>query len=77
LYVFNALSVQAATTAWIESRQWLDSLLEYLAENLRWFVEQATEHLPWAIIVPEKLTYLLLMYCKKLGLDVEQLKWVM
>ncbi|EAX0285825.1 aminotransferase class I/II-fold pyridoxal phosphate-dependent enzyme, partial [Salmonella enterica] len=27
LDVFNALSVQAATTAWNESRQWLDSLL--------------------------------------------------
>lgn len=46
LDVFNALSVQAATTAWNESRQWLDSLLDYLAENRRWFVEQATEHLP-------------------------------
>ncbi len=29
LDVFNALSVQAATTAWNESRQWLDSLLDY------------------------------------------------
>lgn len=77
LDVFNALSVQAATTAWNESRQWLDSLLDYLAENRRWFVEQATEHLPWARIVPAQGTYLLWMDCKKLGLDDEQLKWVM
>ncbi|EAR9309042.1 TPA: pyridoxal phosphate-dependent aminotransferase [Salmonella enterica subsp. salamae serovar 35:g,m,s,t:-] len=77
LDVFNALSVQAATTAWNESRQWLDSLLDYLAENRRWFVEQAAEHLPWARIVPAQGTYLLWMDCKKLGLDDEQLKWVM
>lgn len=77
LDVFNALSVQAATTAWNESRQWLDSLLDYLAENRRWFVEHATEHLPWARIVPAQGTYLLWMDCKKLGLDDEQLKWVM
>lgn len=77
LDVFNALSVQAATTAWNESKQWLDSLLDYLAENRRWFVEQATEHLPWARIVPAQGTYLLWMDCKKLGLDDEQLKWVM
>ncbi len=70
----TALSVQAATTAWNESRQWLDSLLDYLAENRRWFVEQATEHLPWARIVPAQGTYLLWMDCKKLGLDDEQLK---
>lgn len=77
LDVFNALSVQAATTAWNESRQWLDSLLDYLAENRRWFVEQAAVHLPWARIVPAQGTYLLWMDCKKLGLDDEQLKWVM
>lgn len=77
LDVFNALSVQAATTAWNESRQWLDSLLNYLAENRRWFVEQAAVHLPWARIVPAQGTYLLWMDCKKLGLDDEQLKWVM
>ncbi|EAT1306466.1 hypothetical protein EX399_01430 [Salmonella enterica] len=40
-------------------------------------VEQATEHLPWARIVPAQGTYLLWMDCKKLGLDDEQLKWVM
>lgn len=64
LDVFNALSVQAATIAWNESRQWLDSLLDYLAENRRWFVEQATEHLPRARIVPAQGTYLLWMDCK-------------
>ncbi len=42
-----------------------------------WFVEHATEHLPWARIVPAQGTYLLWMDCKKLGLDDEQLKWVM
>ncbi|EBU9036948.1 aminotransferase, partial [Salmonella enterica subsp. enterica serovar Typhimurium] len=41
------------------------------------FVEHATEHLPWARIVPAQGTYLLWMDCKKLGLDDEQLKWVM
>ncbi len=77
LDVFNALSVQAATIAWNESRQWLDLLLDYLAENRRWFVEQATEYLPWQELSRRREPIYWRMDCKKLGLDDEQLKWVM
>lgn len=45
-----------ADSGWI--RYWIT------AENRRWFVEQATEHLPWARIVPAQGTYLLWMDCK-------------
>ncbi len=77
LDVFNALSVRAATAAWQEGGPWLDELLAYLAENRRWFGEQAVAHLPWAKIIPAQGTYLLWIDCRKLNLSDEQLKWVM
>ncbi|MGV0243263.1 MalY/PatB family protein (plasmid) [Klebsiella aerogenes] len=77
LDVFNALSVRAATAAWQEGGPWLDELLAYLAENRRWFGEQAAAHLPWAKITPAQGTYLLWIDCRKLNLSDEQLKWVM
>ncbi|MEQ4763297.1 MalY/PatB family protein [Klebsiella aerogenes] len=77
LDVFNALSVQAAIAAWQEGGPWLDELLGYLAENRRWFGEQAAAHLPWAKITPAQGTYLLWIDCRQLNLSDEQLKWVM
>ena len=77
LDVFNALSVRAATAAWQEGGPWLDELLAYLAENRRWFGEQAAAHLPWARITPAQGTYLLWIDCRQLKLSDEQLKWVM
>lgn len=77
LDVFNALSVEASTAAWQHGAPWLDELLGYLAENRRWFIQQIDEHLPWARVVPSQATYLLWIDCKALGLDDEQLKWVM
>ncbi|HDR2357169.1 TPA: aminotransferase, partial [Enterobacter roggenkampii] len=52
-------------------------LLTYLAENRRWFKEQAAAHLPWARITPAQGTYLLWIDCRQLNLSDEQLKWVM
>lgn len=77
LDVFNALSIEASTAAWQKGAPWLDALLCYLAENRQWFIQQVEEHLPWARIVPAQGTYLLWVDCRKLGLDDEQLKWVM
>ena len=77
LDVFNALSVEASTAAWQHGAPWLDDLLGYLAENRRWFIQQIDEYLPWARVVPSQATYLLWIDCKALGLDDEQLKWVM
>ncbi|MCS2169530.1 pyridoxal phosphate-dependent aminotransferase [Scandinavium sp. TWS1a] len=77
LDVFNALSVQAATAAWQEGGSWLDALLDYLADNRRWFETRAAACLPWARIIPAQGTYLLWIDCRKLGLDDEQLKGAM
>lgn len=55
----------------------LDELLRYLAENRRWFIQQVEQYLPWARIIPAQGTYLLWIDCKRLGLDDEQLKWLM
>lgn len=77
LDVFNALSIEASTAAWQHGAPWLDALLAYLAENRRWFSQQVDDYLPWARIVPAQGTYLLWIDCKALGLDDDQLKWVM
>ncbi|HAT2828669.1 TPA: pyridoxal phosphate-dependent aminotransferase [Klebsiella oxytoca] len=77
LDVFNALSVEASMAAWQNGASWLDDLLSYLAENRRWFIKQIDEYLPWARVIPSQGTYLLWIDCKALGLDDEQLKWVM
>lgn len=74
LDVFNAMSLTAATAALRYGAAWLDELLVYLAENRRWFSEQAALHLPWATIIPAQGTYLLWMDCRALGLDDETLK---
>lgn len=77
LDVFNALSIEASTAAWQHGAPWLDELLRYLAENRRWFIQQVEQYLPWARIIPAQGTYLLWIDCKRLGLDDEQLKWLM
>ena len=77
LDVFNALSIEASMAAWQHGALWLDELLDYLAENRRWFITQVNNYLPWARVVPSQATYLLWVDCKALGLDDEQLKWVM
>ncbi|QGN37515.1 MalY/PatB family protein [Klebsiella oxytoca] len=77
LDVFNALSIESSIAAWQNGAPWLDELLDYLAENRRWFIQQAAEYLPWARIIPAQGTYLLWIDCKRLALSDEQLKWVM
>jgi cystathionine beta-lyase len=74
LDVFNAMSLTASTAALRHGAGWLDELLAYLAENRRWFCEQATQHLPWARITPAQGTYLLWVDCRALGLDDDTLK---
>lgn len=74
LDVFNTLSVEASTAAWQKGAPWLDELLDYLAGNRRWFIEQVEKYLPWARVIPSQGTYLLWIDCRVLGLDDEQLK---
>ncbi|AFJ45895.1 MalY/PatB family protein [Shimwellia blattae] len=77
LDVFNALSLTAATAAWQHGEPWLDQLLAYLADNRRWFCEQAAQRLPWARVTPAQATYLIWMDCRALGLEDSALKQAM
>jgi cystathionine beta-lyase len=77
LDVFNALSMTAATAAYQQGEQWLDALLDYLAENRRWFEQALAQAAPWCRMIPAEGTYLAWLDCRELGLDDDALQQVM
>lgn len=77
LDVFNVLSMTAATAAYQQGECWLDELLQYLAENRRWFEQALIAEVPWCKIIPAEGTYLAWLDCRALQLDNEALQDVL
>lgn len=75
--VFNVLAMTAATAAYNQAQPWLEQLLIYLADNRRWFCQQAEQYLPWAQITPAQASYLLWMNCSQLRVNDQELKRMM
>ncbi|WP_440523523.1 MalY/PatB family protein, partial [Serratia marcescens] len=69
LDVFNALSMTAATAAYQRGAAWLDELLDYLAENRRWFKQALAAAAPWCAMTQAEGTYLAWLDCRSLGLS--------
>ena len=69
LDVFNALSMTAATAAYQRGAAWLDELLDYLAENRRWFAQALAAAAPWCAMTQAEGTYLAWLDGRALGLS--------
>lgn len=74
LDVFNVLSMTAATAAYQQGERWLDELLQYLAENRRWFEQALAAEAPWCKMMPAEGTYLAWLDCRALQLSNEALQ---
>ena len=63
------LGIIAHTTAFRESRGWLDALLQALDDNRRLLGDLLAEYLPPVKFNPPQATYLAWLDCQELGLD--------
>ncbi|PVZ84146.1 aminotransferase [Serratia sp. S1B] len=72
--VFNALSMTAATAAYLHCESWLDDLLVYLAQNRRWFEQALASTIPWCKMTLAQGTYLAWLDCRSLCLDDKELQ---
>jgi cystathionine beta-lyase len=59
----------ASIAAWEHGEPWLEALLVYLGENIRWTAERLGEVAPAIRVVPTEGTYLMWLDCRSLGMD--------
>ncbi len=70
----HSFSEPALLGAYRDSEDWLDELLVYIRENVRFFQEQLAERMPLLSLRPPEGTYLVWVDCRKLGLSDEALR---
>ena len=72
----NALGLVACESAYRNGRQWLDSLKEYLIENLNFVRVYLEENIPSVKLIEPEGTYLIWLDFGELGLENEELEQV-
>ena len=70
----NALGLVACESAYRNGRQWLDSLKEYLIENLNFVRVYLEENIPSVKLIEPEGTYLIWLDFGELGLENEELE---
>jgi len=70
----NALGLVACESAYRNGRQWLDSLKEYLIENLNFVRDYLEENIPSVKLIEPEGTYLIWLDFGELGLENEELE---
>jgi cystathionine beta-lyase len=73
-YLPNTLSLVAFTAAYEECDDWLNSLIQYLHENLKFLKEFITEKIPQIEVIEPEGTYLVWLDFRKVGIDFNQLE---
>ncbi|MGM0843435.1 MAG: MalY/PatB family protein [Bacillota bacterium] len=69
----NAFGVEGTIAAYEQGEPWLDDLLMYLEENLRFAVNYLKENIPSVKPVVPEATHLIWLDCSELGLEHEEL----
>lgn len=77
LHMTGFFNPDALMAAYREGSEWLDSLLDYLQQNLDYTLQFLRERLPQIKPMVPEATYLLWMDCRPLGLDAAGLKELM
>ena len=70
----NPFSVVAFEAAYRGGREWLDTLMEYLATTRQMVQHYLTENLPEIRLIPSQGTYLLWLDCRALGMNDDELR---
>jgi len=73
----NVFGLVALEAAYREGEEWLEQLLSYLNENLRYLMHYFEEKIPEIQVIKPEGTYLIWLDCRKLGLDVRELNQFM
>ncbi|WP_292980814.1 pyridoxal phosphate-dependent aminotransferase [Nitrosomonas sp.] len=70
----NPFSVVAFEAAYRGGREWLDTLMEYLATTRQMVQHYLAENLPEIRLIPSQGTYLLWLDCRALGMNDDELR---
>lgn len=69
----NCFSLVAMEAAWRHGDEWLDQMLEYVGENMRFVKEYLKREIPQIKMTLPQATYLMWLDCRELGMDSKEL----
>lgn len=69
----NVIGEQALIAAYTQGEEWLEQLMEYLKENLKYLTDFIENNLPKLKIIPPEATYLVWIDCRELGIKSKEL----
>ncbi len=69
----NCFSLVAMEAAWRHGDEWLDQMLEYVGENMRFVKEYLEREIPQIKMTLPQATYLMWLDCRELGMDSKEL----
>ena len=74
LFGIGTFGVVALQAAYDHGEEWLEQVLDYVENNLRYLEEYVSRHIPQITVVRPEGTYLVWLDCRRLGLDKWELK---
>ena len=77
LFGVNIFGMVALEAAFNHGEEWLEQLLDYLEDNLRYLEEYIAKNIPKISVVKPEGTYLVWLDCRELGIGIEELKALM
>lgn len=69
----NCFSLVAMEAAWRHGDEWLDQMLEYVGENMKFVKEYLEANIPQIKMTIPQATYLIWLDCRELGMDAVEL----
>jgi cystathionine beta-lyase len=73
----SPFGIVALQVAYDHGEEWLEQVLDYVEDNLRYLEEYVSRHIPQITVVQPEGTYLVWLDCRRLGLDKWELKRLM
>ena len=77
LFGAGTFGVVALQAAYDHGEAWLEQVLDYIEDNLRYLEDYVAGHIPQISVVQPEGTYLVWLDCRRLGLDAQELKQLM
>jgi cystathionine beta-lyase len=77
LFGIGTFGLVALQATYEHGEVWLDQVLDYVEENLRYLEAYICEHIPQISVIRPEATYLVWLDCRRLGLDQWELKRLM
>ncbi|MBN1414954.1 MAG: PatB family C-S lyase [Bacteroidales bacterium] len=70
----NIFGFTALEAAYNEGDEWLEQLMEYIGDNLRFLTDFLREYIPPIKVVKPAATYMVWLDCREMGLGVKELR---